>query len=259
MTHSLQTKEFGTDALSTRPIRFVLTCEHGGNEIPTAYQGLFDSGEARQHLASHRGYDPGALEVAVAVSKRLNVPLLFSTVSRLLVDLNRSQETPNLFSKFVNAATVQTRQAILDEHYHPYRNGVRESIQRSVDDGYRVLHISVHTFTPRFRGTQRRLDIGILFDPARAFEAKICARVLSELSSVSSGKSSNGFRVRFNEPYLGTDDGFTTVLRQEYGDACYAGIELELNNRIAKLSERTRVRWCDRIASSFLASVADAG
>src|SRR5436305_13375521 len=37
----------------------LITCEHGGNAVPERYRGAF-AGAARA-LASHRGYDPGAL------------------------------------------------------------------------------------------------------------------------------------------------------------------------------------------------------
>ena len=40
----------------------VVTCEHGGNHIPALYRALF--GDLQAALASHRGFDPGALEMA---------------------------------------------------------------------------------------------------------------------------------------------------------------------------------------------------
>ncbi len=75
---------------------FLITCEHGGNRIPTAYRRLFRGQKAL--LGSHRGYDPGALVMAKALARALNAPLVSSAVSRLLVDLNRSIGHPQLFS-----------------------------------------------------------------------------------------------------------------------------------------------------------------
>ena len=37
----------------------VLSCEHAGNEVPAAHRGRFRA--SPRILASHRGYDPGAL------------------------------------------------------------------------------------------------------------------------------------------------------------------------------------------------------
>ena len=72
----------------------VITCEHGGNRIPVPYRDLF-RGQQRQ-LASHRGYDPGALVMGRALAAAFAAPLVVSTVSRLLVDLNRSVGHPRL-------------------------------------------------------------------------------------------------------------------------------------------------------------------
>jgi hypothetical protein len=39
------------------------------------------------------------------------------------------------------------------------------------------------------------------------------------------------FVTKFNEPYKGTDDGFTTYLRQKFRDTEYLGIEVEVNQK----------------------------
>ena len=44
----------------------LVTCEHGGNDIPPRYAPLFRG--RRALLASHRGYDPGALVTARALA-----------------------------------------------------------------------------------------------------------------------------------------------------------------------------------------------
>jgi predicted N-formylglutamate amidohydrolase len=75
----------------------LITCEHGGNRIPAAYRSLFIGRKAL--LATHRGYDAGALVMAEALSISLRAPLVSSTVSRLLVDLNLSVGNPQLFSE----------------------------------------------------------------------------------------------------------------------------------------------------------------
>ena len=69
--------------------RVVISCEHGGSRIPGRYRHLF-AGRAAL-LESHRGWDPGALVMARALSRGLRAPLFASTTSRLLVDLNRKE------------------------------------------------------------------------------------------------------------------------------------------------------------------------
>ena len=61
----------------------LVTCEHGGNRVPKRYRRLFAGWESV--LASHRGYDPGALTLARELARAFDAPLVASTVTRLLV------------------------------------------------------------------------------------------------------------------------------------------------------------------------------
>jgi predicted N-formylglutamate amidohydrolase len=80
---------------STEPA-VIVTCEHGGNHVPPPYRALFRGRE--RLLASHRGWDPGALTAARELARVLRAPLIFSRVTRLLIDLNRSPGHRALFS-----------------------------------------------------------------------------------------------------------------------------------------------------------------
>lgn len=90
----------------------------------------------------------------------------------------------------------------------------------------KVLHLSIHTFTPLWNGTMRRVDVGLLFDPARKNESEFCGLFLPELK-----RRLPSLCIEFNEPYKGTDDGFTTYLRTLFGDDEYLGIEIEINQK----------------------------
>src|SRR5690242_5460847 len=100
-------------------LTLVLTCEHAGNRVPREYAKLFGSRTARTQLASHRGFDPGALRVARAARDALEVPLLYTEVTRLLVEANRSLHHPRLFSSFTSALNADERAEIIDRYYHP--------------------------------------------------------------------------------------------------------------------------------------------
>jgi predicted N-formylglutamate amidohydrolase len=201
----------------------VVTCEHGGNRVPAEWMPLFRGRE--RILASHRGWDRGALGMARRLAKRLDAPLFSGTVTRLLVELNRSEDHPDLFSRWTRPLPDAAKRRILSRHYRPYRERAERRIAAALADGGRVLHLSIHTFTPVLRGERRRVDVGLLFDPARAAErafADACARELR--------REAPRLRVRRNAPYRGTADGFTTSLRKHFGPN-YLGIELETNQR----------------------------
>ena len=193
-----------------------MTCEHGGHRVPAAYRSLFRGRGAL--LASHRGWDPGALELA----RRFGRPLAAATTTRLLVDLNRSAGHPRLFSEATRDLDAAAKARLLARHYVPYRAAVEAAVRARRS----VLHLSVHSFTPVMDGERRRMDVGLLYDPARRGEAALCARWRRELL-----RRRPGVAIRRNAPYRGTADGLVTHLRRRLPEARYWGVELEVNQK----------------------------
>ncbi|MEQ8713875.1 MAG: N-formylglutamate amidohydrolase [Cyclobacteriaceae bacterium] len=207
---------------------YLVTCEHGGNQVPAAYSQAFAMAEA--DLSSHRGYDPGALSVARALSRALNSKLCYSETTRLLIDLNRSLNNPEVWSEYSRGLPADE---IMATYYFPYRNEVESMISELIASHGRVIHLSIHSFTPVWKGEKRTTDMGILFDDDRAGETAYARRWIRTLN-----KHLNGFQTDLNKPYLGKDDGFTTYLRTKFPDGHYLGIELEINQQFApKITE----------------------
>jgi predicted N-formylglutamate amidohydrolase len=211
---------------------FLVTCEHGGNRIPAPYRALFRG--RRAVLESHRGYDPGALVMAKALARAFKARLVTSTVSRLLVDLNRSIGHPRLFSPATRSAPAKVRAKLVEQHYLPYRVQVERLVRQSVSRGRRVIHISSHSFTPDLDGKARLADVGLLYHPGRHGEAELCARWKASLAAFAPK-----LRVRRNYPYAGKEDGLTSHLRLRFRSNVYVGIELEVNQAIV-LARGTR-------------------
>ncbi len=109
---------------------FLITCEHGGNTIPLAYQGLFQAQD--NLLNSHYGYDVGALAMAQSLAATLNAPLLASTTSRLLIDLNRPLGHPHLFSAISRDCSPEVRAEIVGGYHRPYWEKLKGIVSRSV-------------------------------------------------------------------------------------------------------------------------------
>ena len=203
-------------------MKFLLTCEHGGNEIPEEYQKYFIN--AGDVLNSHRGYDPGALDMFFFLQDLANYSF-YNTTSRLLIEPNRSLHHPALFSEFTKYLSSKEKKGLVDGFYLPYRNSVEALISKILEKGEKLLHVSVHSFSPELDGSIRNTDIGLLFDPKNAEEKNYCKILKKEL--LLHGPQ---FKVRFNYPYLGKADGFTTYLRKKYPKN-YLGIELEINQK----------------------------
>jgi predicted N-formylglutamate amidohydrolase len=200
-------------------VELIVSCEHGGNRLPAPYRALFPP----RMLESHRGYDPGALALARDFAGAYGAELAYSTVSRLLVELNRSMGHPQLFSPVVPA---EARSDLLERYYRPYRARVEASVARALRRGKRVVHLSCHSFTPRLCGVRRRADVGLLFDPRHPTEAELCTIWHRRLRAMDAG-----LQVRRNYPYRGWSDGLTTHLRRRFGTPSYLGIALEVNQK----------------------------
>lgn len=226
-----------------RPLQVVVSCEHGGNDVPKAYATLFR--DAQKVLDSHRGYDPGSLEIGRYFGKRFAAPLVAATVTRLLVEINRSLHHASLFSEWSAPLPAADRQKLIDMYYRPYRDCAEALVRDTIQNGKRVVHISMHTFTPVLNGRPRRADVGLLYDPQRTSETKLC-----KLWQKTLVEKCPELVVRRNYPYRGASDGFTTALRKRYSDGDYCGIELELNQKW--LSERAGWRTLIRdVADAF--------
>lgn len=202
----------------------LLTCEHGGNLVPSSHRRLFLSNRARDALESHRGYDLGALTIARELQQLLQVPLIESQTTRLLVDLNRSIGHRSLFSEFSCVLSQKEREDVIAKHYAPHRAKVEDVVRQAAKRGKPVLHVAVHSFTPKLWEENRTADFALLYDPKRNTEKHLCAHWKEDLTC-----RGTGMRIRLNYPYRGNADGLTTSLRKCYESSQYAGVEIELN------------------------------
>ncbi len=209
-----------------KSVALLLTCEHGGNDVPSEFASLFDGADAV--LAGHRGWDSGALQLAELLSKTLEAPLISATVTRLLIELNRSLHHPRLFSEFSRLLSREERQDVIDRLYAPHIQRVRAAIQSLLRDSRQVVHVGVHTFTPVYSDVPRNCDIGLLYDSKRVRERDFCLAWQHELRIADPS-----LRVRRNFPYRGSSDGLTTSLRREFKSDQYLGVELEVANDLA--------------------------
>jgi len=200
----------------------VISCEHAGNSVPEEFSHLFMN--AREELNSHLGWDPGAWQMAISIGSKFGITPVGNHITRLLIELNRSLFHPQLFSKYSQQLNKKDRDVLIHSIYLPYRDSVESLIQKSLKP---VLHLSIHTFTPTWNNIERQVDIGLLFDPDRLGESDFCSHWKKVLDS------DYNLKIKFNEPYLGKDDGFTTYLRSRFPDNEYLGIEVEINQKYA--------------------------
>lgn len=203
----------------------IISCEHGGHDLPAAYAALFQGHGPT--LLSHRGWDLGALGLAEAVAAAMNAPLFATTISRLLIDTNRSPGHRNLFSEISRPLPSTEKELILNRYYHGHRQAIRQAVAVAINRGLPVLHLAIHSFTPVWAGVKRKADLGLLYDSRRAAERQFCQAWQTELQ-----RTSPALIVRRNYPYRGQSDGLATWLRGHYPEAQYLGVEVETNQQL---------------------------
>jgi predicted N-formylglutamate amidohydrolase len=204
------------------PVFVIVSCEHATNRVPKRYVQLFAKEPAI--LTTHRGFDPGAYALGAKIAKELHAPFFYGTATRLLIELNRSLTSRSLFSRYSEVLKRDEKEELIKELYLPYRSEIEKKIEAHLGEGNQVIHLSIHSFTPELNGEVRKCDIGLLYDPKRKSEKMFCQFLKEELQKEE-------FCIRFNYPYQGKADGFTTSLRQRFSGDNYAGIEIEVNQK----------------------------
>jgi predicted N-formylglutamate amidohydrolase len=175
-------------------------------------------------------------------ARALGATLLHSTVSRLLVELNRSAGHRQGFSPRVPA---ELHAELLRRYYAPYRRRLEARVAAAVRRGKRVVHLSCHSFTPRLAGVQRVADVGLLYDPRRSGERALCIawqKVLAREGRLVTKR---------NYPYRGWGDGLTTDLRKRFSGRDYTGVELEVNQKFPRAGGAGWRRLRQTLVASF--------
>ena len=170
---------------------------------------------------------------AKELAQVLNAPLFTATISRLLIDCNRSLHHPQLFGRVMHDAPPLLKQQLIDHYYVPYRQQVTAAITKARQQRRLVIHLAAHSFTPELKGVTRCADIGLLYDPRRQSETHFAVHWQAVLKA-----RAPALRIRRNYPYRGSSDGFTTALRKCHDDGDYVGFEIEINQALLSSSSR---------------------
>lgn len=225
----------------------VITCEHATNAVPRELHAL---GLSPLVLAQHVAWDPGALPVARVLSRGLSASLFVGRWSRLVADLNRSEDHPRVVARKVLGRPIpgnaslddEGRRLRLERYWQPYRKAVAAGIEKAMTRGG-CVHFSVHSFVERLGGVVRDNDIGLLFDHRLPRERALVLALQAELHRA-------GLSVRKNFPYFGHTDGVTAAMRAQHPRSRYLGIEIELNQRLARSAPGQR-----RLGEALLAAL----
>lgn len=207
------------------------------------------SDEERTILQDHWGWDIGALGVSRNLADMVNAPLVSSTISRLICDLNRNLDAPDLYRKECDGVVLGFNHNLSDEE-RGVRVALHEAFHGFVEDKVREKApcglVSIHSFTPVWRGVPRQLEVGILFN---RYE-KTAQRLAKDLER-------SNIKVALNEPYSGFEDGVYSIERHGLASET-PYIELEIRQDLIADVEGQK-RWAARLAPLMTSSLFDAG
>lgn len=222
----------------------VLTCDHASNFVPPEYGGL---GLSKSELAEHIAWDPGALAVARGISSRLDTALIETRISRLVLDCNRPLDAPDLISEVSETTPVPgnkslsaaDRKARIARCWRPFHNAVDAVIEDRNDAGLASWLVSVHSFTPVYKGVRRPWHIGIIHDD----DTRLAEPLIAALREIP------GITVGVNEPYSPADRVYFTLEKhaRPRGLPC-AMIEIR-NDEIR--DEAGQMKWTEMLAGVF--------
>ena len=183
----------------------LLLCDHARNALPSGYGTL---GLSEATLERHIAYDIGARWLTLRLAQRLNAPAALSTFSRLLIDPNRGADDPTLVMRYSDGAIVPGN-ARIDEaeidrrirlYWSPYRDAVQATTEAMLATGRPPAIVSIHSFTPDWRGFARPWKVGVLDDD----DARLASALLRELADGLEPQE-----IGDNEPYNGGLKGDT--------------------------------------------------
>lgn len=225
---------------------FVLICEHASNRLPRRLGTL---GLAASELERHIAWDLGAEPVARRLSRLTDAPLVLQRYSRLAYDCNRPPDSADAMPEISETTVIPgnrglspaDRLARIGDIYRPFHAAVAELLDRRAAAGVRSQVVSIHSFTPAFKGERRSVELGILFDRDRTLPE----RLMPCFATVDA---------RYNEPY-GPRDGVLHTLNLHAAPRGLAHAMIEIRNDFLT-DERGQAGWAERLAASFAHSAA---
>jgi predicted N-formylglutamate amidohydrolase len=226
---------------------FVIVCDHATNRIPEDCQSF---GFAAEALQTHIAWDPGALGVARRLSKRLDAPLLWPDVSRLVIDCNRAPDANGLIVMESEGRKVEANRGVsaaerarrLDRIHRPYHDAIDACLKRRLAARLTTALIAIHSFTPVYFGKSRPWQVGIVFDDDR----RLADLLIHEL------QADKALTVGINEPYSPADQVYYTVERHA-GPRRLPAVMIEIRNDEIG-DEGGQRNWADRLVNIIVAA-----
>ncbi len=227
----------------------VVVCDHAANSFPAGYGTL---GLPRPELERHIAYDIGAAGVTETFARALRVPAVLSRYSRLLIDPNRGDDDPTLIMRLSDGAvipgnrhlTAEERERRLSLYWRPYHAAISRTIDACIAAGTVPMLLSIHSFTPAWKGVARPWHAGVLWDKDPRLPLPLLDALRREADLV----------VGDNQPYTGKLKGDCMWQHGTRRGLAHAIVEIR-QDLIADLDGQRR--WGERLTRLLRGLMAD--
>ena len=232
------------NAAGTSP--FVLVCDHASNFIPARYGDL---GLTPAERVSHIAWDPGALELTLALSDKLGAPFVYSTVSRLLIDPNRAPDAVGAIWTLSEATRIAANENVgaaerryrVDTFHQPYHDAIETVLGARDAGGQKSILVCIHSFTPVYLGVERPWPIGLLHGVDPTYTAALRDAL---------ARGNPDLNIGWNEPYAALN-GVTYTLEYHGDRRGLASTMIEMRNTEI-LDPGGIALWTERLASALV-------
>lgn len=212
----------------------LLLCDHASAAVPHD----IDLEIAPVLLTQHIAVDIGAAALTRAIASRLGAPAILATVSRLVIDLNRPADHPELIPTqsdgYPIPGNARADQPGRIARFHaPYHRTVAQRVRAQPP----ALIAAIHSFTPSLEsgGAPRPWPVAILSNRDRRAADLALARLRAD-----------GMLVGDNEPYSGRELNMT-LNRHGEGNGI-ASLSIEVRNDGID-TDAGVARWADRLSA----------
>ena len=224
-------------------------CDHASARVPPPYGDL---GLPPAAFDRHIAYDIGTETMVRRLAKCSGAPALLTRFTRLLIDANRGEDDPTLVMRLSDGAVVPgnakadaAERALRIERFHrPYHDAIDAELDAMIATGRIPAIVSMHSFTPAWKGQARPWHVGILWDA----DPRLSRDLIEALAD------DGGPPVGDNEPYDGALRGDTLF---RHGTARgLAHTLVEVRQDLVATRELAE-RWADRLWSRLDPLLAD--
>jgi predicted N-formylglutamate amidohydrolase len=199
----------------------LLIGDHAGRAVPSRLRGL---GVAADAMDLHIAWDIGVAGLGRRLAALIDAPFIAQAYSRLVIDCNRRPDAEDAMPTVSDGVEIPGNVAIsVDEAlarrreiHQPYQDAIAAALDSRAALGRPGVLVSLHSFTPVFKGFARPWRLGVLHRNDSALSSAMLALLQAELGEAAGD----------NQPYRMDEIDYTVPLHADARGIDYLELEV---------------------------------